>query len=164
MITHVFICNSCEGDIEKRTFERNYPSYREAEDKPSPACPRCKSRDVTRFFGHNIFCGNSRISLPIRYIPYGPEHRKGIVSIGMNVSEEQQHELDDNLQDMVQEGKVEIVQFEPHEDFTEKTLGLKKGTVDYALFRVRQKKLIEELRLGQPISGFFMPLNDESTN
>jgi hypothetical protein len=49
-------------------------------------------------------------------------------------------------------------------DLTETILGLKKGSVERALFEVRQKKMIDELRNGAPISGFFMPISGEYGN
>lgn len=52
----------------------------------------------------------------------------------------------------------------PAPDPAEEILGLKPGTPERALFDIRQKKLIKELKSGVPVSGFFMPLNGEESN
>ncbi|MEW6202335.1 MAG: hypothetical protein AB1546_10185 [bacterium] len=166
MITHIYICNRCEGDLEGRTFEKEYSSYREAENSATPRCPRCDSSDfVTRFFGHNIFSKMRNRGLPSHYVPYRSHHRTGIISVGINITEEQKERLEEKIEKMLDRGEIIAMEGEDGKDVpTEEVLGLKEGTVDHALFKIRERKMIDDLMAGEPVSGFFLPICGEWDN
>jgi len=166
MITHIYICNHCEGDLEGRTFEKEYSSYNEAESALTPHCPRCGSSEfVTRFFGHNIFSSMRSSKLPYRYVPYRNQHRRGIVSIGFQVTEEQREIIEDKIEKLVGRGEIEVVRGDGENDvLPEDALGLKEGTLDHTLFKIRERKMVEDLMAGEPVSGFFLPICGEWDN
>jgi hypothetical protein len=166
MITHVYICNRCSGDLESRTFEIEYKDFQSAERARHPACPLCGSSEyVSRFFGHNIFAApkSNRAGLPGRFVPMEDRHRKAVVSLGVRMDEHERTDFEDMLRKIVESVPVESTDA-PDRDLTEEKLGLKKGTIDRALFDIRQQQLIEELESGKKIAGFYLPLTGQSNN
>lgn len=167
MVTHVFICNKCDCDLESRLFEVEYPDYRTAELSPVPDCPKCgTSKYVTRFFGHNIFGTiKRRDGEPQRYVPINPMHRKGILSIGMRLDEDEMSQAREIVNKLVEVTSMEVVENnDPERDVLSENFDLKKGTLDRAVFDNRQRKMISELEGGKKISGFFHQMLGESGN
>lgn len=167
MVTYIYICNKCNGDIDERTFEVEYEDFRTADISPVPPCPHCgTNRYVTRFFGHNVFStGRQKAQAPDRFVPINPLHKKGILSIGMRVPEEEREAAESVVQKFVEVTTMEVIESKSGEkDAIADKLHLKKGTLDRTLFDIRQKKMLEELKEGKRISGFFMPLSGESAN
>jgi hypothetical protein len=166
MITHVYICNRCSGDLEAGTFEIDYKDFQSAERAQHPTCPLCGSGEyVSRFFGHNIFAApkSSRAGLPGRFVPLEAHHRKAIVSLGVRIDKHERDDFEDMLQKIVESAPMESTDA-PDRDLTEEKLGLKKGTIDRALFDIRQQQLIEELESGKKTAGFYLPLSGQSNN
>lgn len=166
MITHVFICNKCDGDLETRVFEVDYPDYRTAEISPVPKCPTCSTNKyVTRFFGHNIFAPSKKRLSPERYVPMEPGHKKGIMSIGMRLNEEEMNTAKSIVNKLVEVTSMEVVENnDPEKDVLAESFDLKKGTLDRELFDMRQTKMIQELEDGKKISGFFHQVMGDTNN
>ena len=167
MITHIYICNHCEGDVSSRTFEKQFNDIHEAQNAETPDCPRCgSSSDVSRFFGHKLFTNHRRpdVPSPHRFVPLKPKHHTGIVSIGIRTDEENRQEVEEQIEKLIEATNVELVEPSPDSDVPEEVFGLKKGTVERALFDLRQKRMLQDLEDGEPISGFFMPLSGEFSN
>jgi len=166
MITHVFICNKCDGDIDSRVFEVEYEDFRTADISPVPKCPKCHSNKyVTRFFGHNIFSSSRKEETLDRYVPMNRSHRKSILSIGMRVDDEEKEMAETIVNKLVDVNKMEVIENdETKGDVLAEKLDLRKGTLDRTLFDIRQKKMLEELKEGKKISGFFIPLTGDTNN
>jgi len=168
MITWVYICDRCKGGAESRKFEIEYDDVRTAEAAQKPNCPRCGSNEfVTRFFGHNVFCSpkSNRGGLPVpdRYVTVEKGAGAAVVSFGMRVEEEERSAFEEALERLADSGKAaELVS--PECDIPGEKLGLKKGTLDRALFDIRHKHMMEELAAGKKFSGFFLPLSGGTEN
>ncbi|MFA6448094.1 MAG: hypothetical protein WCX65_01380 [bacterium] len=166
MITLVYICNKCKGDAESRTFEIEYSDMKAAGTAPAPVCPRCGSvKAVTRFFGHNIFCPakSNKNPLPARFAPMENQSSGAVVSIGMRFDEGEKEIFNKTIGELISAGQTEKID-DPEIDIPGEKLGLKKGTLDRALFDIRQKHMIEELEQGKKISGFYLPITGDTGN
>lgn len=166
MVTHVYICNRCSGDLESRTFEIEYKDFQAADGAQTPACPLCGSSEyVSRFFGHNIFAPakSNKAGLPGRFVPLENNRPKAVVSFGVRIDENERDDFRKMLQKIVESTPAEFLD-DPSRDLAEEKLGLKKGTIDRALFDIRQKQLIEELESGKKIAGFYLPLSGQLNN
>lgn len=166
MVTHVFICNKCDGDLDSRVFEIDYPDYKTAEISPIPPCPKCgTNKYVTRFFGHNIFAPPKKRPDPERFVPVEPNHKKGIMSIGMRLNEEEMDAARSVVNKLVEVTSMEVVENnDPEKDVLEETFKLKKGTLDREIFDMRHKKMMKELDEGKKISGFFHQVIGDANN
>lgn len=165
MITLMYICNKCEGDTAARTFEVEYVDTHAAESAPKPKCPHCGSRRVSRFYGHNIFMSakSNKGGLPARFVPTEEAVQKAVVAVGMRVDEENKDAVKKMVNDIVDAGGTELID-DPDTDIPGERLGLKKGTLDRALFDIRKKRLIKDLQEGEPVSGFVLPISGETSN
>ncbi len=166
MITWVYICDRCKGGVESRKFDVEYNDMRAAAAAPRPCCPHCGSDEfVTRFFGHNVFCGpkSNKGKLPERYVPMDGGAKAAVISLGMRIDEEERAAVEEAFKHLVESGKAEGP-VSPNSDIPGEKLGLKKGTLDRALFDIRHKRMLEELAAGQKFSGFFLPLSGETGN
>jgi hypothetical protein len=166
MVTHIYICNRCRGPIESRTFEIEHKDIRSAEQSPIPVCPICGSSEhVTRFFGHNIFlpAKSNRVGAPARFVPLDTGRQKAVVSIGMRIEEDERADFEESLRDIVELAPDDDTAG-PERDLAEEKLGLKKGTIDRALFDIRQNQMLEELAQGRKIAGFYLPITGETNN
>jgi hypothetical protein len=166
MVTFVYICNKCEGDTASRTFDVEFVDLRAAEEAAMPKCPKCGgSKHVSRFYGHNIFCPakSNKDGLPARFVPTEEAPKKAVVALGMRVDEGDRETVKEVFDNLVDAGSAEFVD-DPNTDIPGEKLGLKKGTLDRALFDIRQKHLLEELAEGKKISGFFLPISGETEN
>ncbi len=149
---------------------------------------------VTRFYGHAIYGPRKSALSDHQggqYIPLRQGQEKGVLSVGMRLNPEIMAEVSKRIRKMAQDAGVELAEraldmIPDHADGGDHAgaapadmpaqpapeqgdpisdvLGLRPGTVDRALFDIRQKKLIEDLRSGIPFSGFFMPLTGSSSN
>ncbi len=167
MITYVYICNKCDGDIDSRTFEHEYSDFRTADISPVPACPHCgTNKYVTRFFGHNVFSTEKKKDcVPDRFVPINPLHKKGILAVGMRIADEEKEAAETVVQKLVEVTSMEVIESRnPEKDIIADKLNLKQGTLDRTLFDIRQKKMLDELKEGKKISGFFMPLSGDTYN
>jgi hypothetical protein len=167
MVTHVYICNACDGDISERTFECQYEDMQHARDADIPMCPRCGSPDhVARYFGHRLFARKRRPQSPIpdRFVPMNAGHVRGIISIGFCATEENRDEVERHIKELVEKTNVTLVPSESDKDVPEEVFGLKKGTVERTLFDLRQERMVRELEEGKSISGFFMPISGDCNN
>jgi DNA-directed RNA polymerase subunit RPC12/RpoP len=165
MVTLVYICNRCKGETESRTFEIEYKDISAAESARSPRCPKCGSKAVKRFFGHNIFCPakSNKNQLPDRFVPMESQHKKAVVSLGMRIEEGEKEIFEKTIGELIGGEQIEKID-NPEIDIPEEKLGLKKGTLDRALFDIRQKHMIEELAGGKKISGFYLPITGDACN
>ena len=175
MITYVYICSSCKGGDGERTFELGYPDIDTARTAPMPVCPRCgRAEGVSRFFRHRIYApGKSSLrdhsALARRFVDLDSTRGSGIVSIGIRMDSEEFNEIEEHIREAIEDAGVEVVEMtesslEEGGDFTEDVLGLKPGSVERSLFDVRHRNMIEELRNGAPVSGFFLPISGEYGN
>ncbi|HOO57624.1 MAG TPA: hypothetical protein PLN69_12435 [bacterium] len=168
MVTLVYICNNCKGTSSERVFEVEYKDIKTAGSAPVPPCPVCGDVEhVRRFFGHNIFAPAKKPRnevLPANYAPIEKGSREAVVSVGMRLEEEENQTLEEKIKEIT--GVPDLKQLSDTEDrdLPEEVLGLKKGTVDRALFDIRQKNMIKELSEGKKISGFILPLSGKSSN
>ena len=126
-----------------------------------------------------------------QYIPLRQGQEMGVLSVGMRLNPELMAEVKKKIRKMADEAGLDITDRAqqlipekadgdaPREEVPEPVHaagrrlqgdpisdvpGLRPGTVDRALFDIRQKKLIEDLRSGIPFSGFFMPITGSTTN
>lgn len=170
MIIRVFVCNSCDGDLKHRTFEVEYANLKSAEESEKPACPVCNSSEsVVRFYGYNIFKsvknseGRSADDPLRRFLPVNESPVQGIVSIGIRLDGTESSEMEEAVRQIVEKGVVES-EASSGGDFLEENFNLRNGTPERALFEAKQQKMIDELKSGQRVSGFFMPISDSSVN
>jgi len=167
MVTLVYICGSCKGDIQSRTFEVEYADVSEAGSSSVPPCPTCKkSRSVTRYFGHNIYSAPKKKAscIPSGYKTLENSEKKAVVSLGVRVDDEEERKA---VQHTIEEltGGIPVEDLSDADvDVTETRLGLKKGTMDRAMFDMRQKKMFKELAEGKKVSGFYLPLTGDTGN
>lgn len=167
MITHVYICNHCPGDISDRTFECQYPDIHQAQDAVPPVCPRCHSSNhVARYFGHRLFTihKQDQAGEPTRYVPLKERPQKGLLSIGIRADEETCADIERQIEELVLESDIDIVPFDPEADTPEKIFGLTQGSVERALFDIRHQRMLQDLQDGHPISAFYMPLSEQFNN
>jgi hypothetical protein len=121
---------------------------------------------VTRYFGHNIYSAPKKkaSSIPAGYQALENTEKKAVVSLGVRVDDEQERQM---VQNTIQEltGGIPIEDMSGADvDVPEAKLGLKKGTMDRAMFDMRQKKMFKELADGKKVSGFYLPLTGDTGN
>lgn len=179
MIIYQYKCLKCERRGGQSVFEVEYDSAEIARSAGTPPCPNGHgSGSVVRHYGASFYTSRKSNKGPMnipeeavkqklpsppplppdRYKKYEPEaDNAGIVSLGFRVDARAKEIVDKHVKELQQLGKAEVID-PKRENYPEEIFGLKKDTPERKLFDIKQKKMHEELREGEPVAGFFMPL------